>query len=37
MKSKVKRGVGSIQVCGCFGYNGVGHLHRINDIFTKVN
>ena len=35
VKSKVKHGGGSIQVWGCFSYNGVGDLYRSNDIFTK--
>ena len=35
VKSKVKRGGGSIQVCGCFSYNDVGDLYRINNILTK--
>ena len=35
VKSKVKHGGGSIQVWGCFSYNGVGDLYRINDILTK--
>ena len=35
VKSKVKHGCGSIQVWGCFSYNGVGDLYRINDILTK--
>ena len=35
VKPKVKRGGGSIQVCGCFSYNGVGDLYRINDILNK--
>ena len=34
-KSRVKRVGGSIQVSGCFSYNGVGDLYRINDILTK--
>ena len=35
MKSKEKHGGGSIQAWGCFSYNGVGDLYRINDILTK--
>ena len=35
VKSKVKQDGGSIQVWGCFSYNGVGDLYRIIDILTN--
>lgn len=35
LKSTVKHGGGSIQVWGCFSYNGVGDLYRIKDTLTK--
>lgn len=35
IKSTVKHGGGSIQVWGCFSFNGVGNLYRINSILNK--
>ena len=35
VKSAVKPGGGSIQVWGCFSYNGVGDLCRINNILQR--
>ena len=35
IKPRVKHGGGSIQVWGCFSYNGIGNLYKINDTLTK--